>query len=71
MINGPDIFPIEIKAGMTITREYFKGLNHFTKTFPESVHNGSGLVCGGVAKQKRTDVSIVPFKYLNDLFTLA
>ncbi len=71
MINGPDIFPIEIKAGMTITREYFKGLNHFTKTFPESIHNGSGLVYGGIEKQKRTDVSIVPFKYLNDVFTLA
>ena len=68
MINGPDIFPIEIKAGMTITREYFKGLNHFIKTFPEFVPNGSGLVYGGVEKQKRTDVSIVPFNCLNDLF---
>lgn len=68
MINGPDLFPVEIKAGMTITREYFKGLNHFTKTFPELVPNGSGLVYGGFEKQKRTDVLIVPWNCLNDLF---
>ncbi|MFO7558586.1 MAG: ATP-binding protein [Desulfobacterales bacterium] len=70
LINGSDIFPIEIKAGMTITREYFKGLNHFVKIFPEHVPAGKGLVYGGDENQKRTDVSIVPFKHLNDLFRL-
>ena len=31
--GGTEIFPIEIKAGMTITREYFKGLNHIAGVF--------------------------------------
>ena len=70
LINGSDIFQIEIKAGMTITREYFKGLKHFVKIFPEHVPKGAGLVYGGDEVQKRMDVSIVTFKHLNDLFQL-
>lgn len=70
LINGSNVFPIEIKAGMTITRDYFKGLNHFSKLFPDHIPNGSGLVYGGKNSQKRTDVSIVPFQQLNRLFKL-
>lgn len=70
LLNGSDIFPIEIKAGMTITRDYFNGLNYFVKIFTEHVPKGTGLVYGGNESQKRTDVSIVPFKRLNDLFRL-
>ena len=68
LIKGSDIFPIEIKAGMTITRDYFKGLNHFGKLFSDHIPNGSGLVYGGDENQKRTEVTIVPFTHLNDLF---
>jgi len=71
LLNGSDIFPIEVKAGMTITRDYFKGLNYFVKIFSEHVPKGTGLIYGGDESQKRTDVSIVPFKHLNDLFRLA
>ena len=71
LLNGSDIFPIEIKAGMTITRDYFKGLNQFVKIFSEHIPKGTGLIYGGDESQKRTDVSIVPFKHLNDLFRLA
>lgn len=71
LINGSDIFPIEIKSGMTITSEYFKGLKHFVKIFPEHVSKGSGIVYGGDESQKRIDVSIVSFNRLNDLFRLA
>jgi predicted AAA+ superfamily ATPase len=71
LINGSNIFPIEIKAGMTITRDYFKGLNHFFKLFPENVLSGSGLVYSGEEIQKRTDVSVVPINCLNDLFKLS
>ncbi|MDY6987090.1 MAG: ATP-binding protein [Thermodesulfobacteriota bacterium] len=70
LLNGSDIFPIEVKAGMTITRDYFKGLNHFVKIFSEHVPKGTGLIYGGDESQKRTSVSIVPFKHLNDLFRL-
>jgi predicted AAA+ superfamily ATPase len=68
LVNGADIFPIEIKAGMTITRDYFKGLNHFIKTFPERIPAGSALVYAGDEPQKRTNISIVPFSNLSALF---
>jgi predicted AAA+ superfamily ATPase len=71
LINGSDIYPVEIKSGMTITSDYFKGLNHFKKIFPKYVPKGMGLVYGGDKSQKRTDISIVPFHLLNDLIRLA
>jgi uncharacterized protein len=71
MVSGPDIFPIEIKSGMTITRDYFKGLNHFKKLLPDQILSGSGLVYGGNVVQSRTDVSIVPFSHINTLFKQA
>ena len=68
LLNGPAIFPVEIKAGMIITRDYFKGLNHFVKLFSDHVPNGGALVYGGGEAQERTNVSVVPFKRLNGLF---
>lgn len=68
LVNGSEIFPIEIKAGMTITREYFKGLRHIAKVFPNGIPNGSGLVYAGDEKQQRTDTLIVSYSQLNDLF---
>ncbi len=68
MAKEPDLFPIEIKAGMTITRDYFKGLTHFAKLFPDNIPAGSGLVYGGDKAQQRTTVSIVPYHHLNQLF---
>jgi len=67
-VSGPDIFPIEIKSGMTITRDYFKGLNHFKKLFPDSIPQGSGIVYAGDSMQERTDVAIVPFNAVKTLF---
>ena len=61
IVSGVDIFPIEIKAGMTITRDYFKGLNHFAKLFPDHLPWGGGVIYGGTEAQKRTDVFISPF----------
>lgn len=69
MHKGPDIFPIEIKAGMTITKDYFKGLNHFTKLFEAHIPHGSGLVYGGNEIQQRSDVTIVPINRLPALFS--
>jgi hypothetical protein len=62
--NGPEIFPIEIKAGMTITKEYFKGLNHIARVFPNDIPRGMGLVYAGGQPQRRTGVSVVPFFHL-------
>ena len=70
LVNEPDLFPIEIKAGMTIARDYFSGLNHFAKLFPDHMPKGGGLVYGGEKAQQRTTVSIVPFQGANRLFDL-
>ena len=61
LVSGVDLFPIEIKAGMTITRDYFKGLKHFAKLFPGNIPAGSGLIYGGREIQRRTDVFVCPF----------
>jgi len=71
LVDGPDLFPIEIKAGMTIARDYFKGLKHFAKVFPDRIPGGGGIVYGGKEKQKRTDVLVVPIQHLYDLLDLA
>ena len=55
---GPDIYPVEIKAGMTINRDYFKGLDHFAGNFP--LPYGRGLVYGGDEIQQRTGTSVCP-----------
>ena len=68
MVSGSDIFPIEIKAGMTITRDYFKGLNYFAKVFPDHIPKGSGLIYAGDQSQSRTNVLIVPYSELYTLF---
>lgn len=70
LVHEPDLFPIEIKAGMTIARDYFKGLNHFAKLFPDNIPMGSGLVYGGDKTQQRTTVAIVPLQKANRLFGL-
>ncbi len=57
--SGPDLFPIEIKAGMTITGDYFKGLKKFAKLFELPL--GSGLVFGGKSGQKRTGTDVRSF----------
>ncbi|MEZ0329685.1 MAG: ATP-binding protein [Dissulfuribacterales bacterium] len=59
LINiGPEFYPIEIKAGMTINRDYFKGLDYFARFF--STPHGRGLVYGGDESQQRSNVSICP-----------
>jgi hypothetical protein len=53
---GPDLYPVEIKAGMTINRDFFKGLDGFSGIFP--VPLGRGLVYGGDQPQQRTATTV-------------
>lgn len=68
MVSGADILPVEIKAGMTITRDYFKGLKHFAKTFPDRIPQGGAVVYAGLEAQERTGVSVVPFSEMGNFF---
>ena len=58
---GPDVFPIEIKAGATIAMDYFKGLRSFEKVIPplENSEISSALVYGGAEKQTRGNTVMV------------
>ena len=71
LTKGVDLFPIEIKSGMTVTKDYFKGLKHFSKLFPQNIPDGSGLVYAGKKQQKRTGVFITPFEKFVDLLKVA
>jgi len=55
---GPDLYPVEIKAGMTINRDFFRGLDYFAGIFPLPL--GRGLVYGGDQTQQRTGTTVCP-----------
>ena len=56
---GPEILPIEIKAGQTVPRDYFKGLRAFER-FHGPFSAGAVLVYGGSETQRRTDTTVTP-----------
>jgi uncharacterized protein len=56
-------FPIEIKSGKTVKRDFFKGLEYFAKT-AGIAH--SGLVYGGDQNQERNATSIISWEHWSD-----
>ncbi len=67
---GPVLFPLEIKAGETITSDYLKGLEYFMKVIPD-LPRGTGLIYKGLKRQVRSDTRIYPVfaleKMLNEI----
>lgn len=57
---GPDVVPVEIKAGATVTDEFFKGLRHFAARLPHPPRT-CALVYGGTQRQKRSDATVWRF----------
>ena len=57
LAGGPEVFPVEIKAGATISGDYFKGLKTFAAASP-TPPAASALVYGGEENQRRSEVSI-------------
>jgi len=55
---GADVFPIEIKSGMTINTDYFKNLRSLAKEYKFPL--GTGLIYGGDTSQTRHDVAVHP-----------
>lgn len=60
---GPDLFPVEIKAGMTLNRDYFKGLRAAAKVF--NLPLGAGLLYGGDERQQRRDTVVLPARKIH------
>lgn len=56
LLYGRDIFPIEVKSGMTINKDYFKNLRSLAKEFDFPF--GSGLIYGGEISQVRHDTEV-------------
>ena len=55
---GRDLFPIEIKAGATVTNEYFKGIKKFFKIY-NHIPWGGAVVYGGKEPQLRADIKVI------------
>jgi predicted AAA+ superfamily ATPase len=62
---GPDLFPVEIKAGMTVNRDFFKGLEAFSRVFDTPL--GSALIYGGEERQRRRSAEVCPVSNLHAL----
>ncbi len=56
--EGAGVHALEIKAGATINRDYFKGLAHFKKSFPDQWIDGC-VVYAGAEAQQRTEWQVV------------
>lgn len=55
--NGPDVVPVEIKAGATVSGDWLKGLRSFAAKLP-TPPKACGLVYGGSERQRRSDITI-------------
>ena len=53
---GPDLFPVEVKAGMTVNKDYFKGLRAISRVFDLPL--GAGLIYGGEEVQRRNNIDV-------------
>jgi hypothetical protein len=58
---------VEIKAGMTLKKDYFKGLRAFAKVFDLPL--GAGLLYGGAERQRRQDIVVRPAREIHLLLT--
>lgn len=65
---GRGVFPVEIKAGATVSRDYFKGLHRFAKIDPD-LPFGNAIVYGGDEIQIRGDVSVYPAVRFHELLS--
>jgi predicted AAA+ superfamily ATPase len=63
---GSSVFPVEIKGGVTISRDYFKGLRSFEKNNLE-LPIGGAIINGGTETQVRDNISVYPAARFHEL----
>ncbi len=63
--SGNDIAAIEIKAGATITPDYFTALNRIAEQVPRV--SAKAVVYGGATTQTRSDADVVPLTHFPGL----
>jgi len=64
--QGQKLFPIEIKSGKTITKDYFKTLNKYM-SFAQNKAKKSALIYAGNTEQKRTNCDVIPWKEIKNI----
>lgn len=64
--KGESLLPIEIKAGRTVTPDYFKGIDYFLR-LAGSLTEKPCVVYGGTSNQQRTKVSVLSWNSLENL----
>ncbi|MFH1838056.1 MAG: ATP-binding protein [Candidatus Kuenenbacteria bacterium] len=65
--EGGKLLQIEIKAGKTISSDFFSGLQYWKKIVGKNNTNFS-VIYGGDIDQKRTDVKIINWKNISSIF---
>ena len=65
---GPDVLPIEIKAGQTVSADYFKGLKTFER-FRGHLAAGAVVVYGGQETQHRTGITVVSLQEFSQVLS--
>ncbi|MES2454270.1 MAG: DUF4143 domain-containing protein [Bacteroidota bacterium] len=57
--NGAELYPIEIKAGKTITADYFKNFQFWKKT--TGFEGGTVIYAGNEAQKRSTGIHVIPW----------
>lgn len=65
--QGNRLIPVEIKAGQTINRDFFRNLKKWQKLAGNKVSQGY-LVYGGDRNQDRSDISVLSWRHLDKLY---
>ena len=60
------LFPVEIKSGMTVNSDYFKGLHFWKKISGEK--EGWIIYAGERYQKRRKEISVLPWRKMADLF---
>lgn len=66
--RGSSLFPVEIKAGLTITSDYFEGLNYWNN-LAQANSNNSFIVYGGDKNQSRSLGNIISWRNVSTIFS--
>lgn len=66
--KGTSLYPIEIKAGKTVTTDYFKNIQFWAKMTGTS--EGSVIYAGDTLQKRSNGINVVPWNNLSDLHVL-
>lgn len=64
--KGTHLYPVEIKAGKTITNDYFKNLQFWEKVTGSSA--GAVIYAGNIPQKRSNDIQVLPWNQMQELF---